>query len=400
MNFTFSTKLYKEGRVSFLAPVQSDSISPTRRLPVFYNPKMELNRDVAIVLIQTYQKTLGTPIDVCEPLAGCGVRGIRFALEVDKVRSVILNDISPKAYELAKKNAELNDLEEVVRVCNMDANSMLSEHSEPSRRFDVIDVDPFGTPTPYLESSIRALKRRSSLLALTATDMPPLCGIYPQVCLRKYGGYSLRTHYCHEIAVRLLIGCTARVAARHELGIKVYFVHSSDHYIRAYLRFSKGVNRANESMKNLGYIFHCFDCENRETINGLIPKIPEACPNCSSVKTGVAGPLWIGMLFDGYFCEKSLYTVEEKMLGTHNRVTRIIRLALNETNMPPTYFNLHVLCDRMNLEIPPFDKVMNRLKENGFEVSRTHFDPISIRTTAGVEEVKSVLRSISKRNKV
>ena len=299
---------------------------------------------------------------------------------------------------MAKKNIELNDLTEVVTVHNTEANSVLSEHSEPWKRFDVIDIDPFGTPTPFLESSIRALKRRSSLLALTATDMPPLCGIYPQVCLRKYGGYSLRTSYCHEIAVRLLIGCTARIAARHESGIKVYFVHSSDHYIRVYLQFSKGVSRANESMKNLGYIFHCFDCEYRKTIDDLIPKMPKVCPNCSSRKTGVAGPLWIGMLFDSSFCEKSLYTVEKKILGTHNRVTKIIRLALNEANMPPTYFNLHLLCDRMNLEVPPFEKVMNRLKENGFEVSRTHFDPVSIRTTAGVEEVKSVLRSISKRN--
>ena len=74
---------------------------------------MELNRDVAIVLVQTYQKIVGTPINLCEPLTGCGVRGIRFALEVDNVKGVVLNDISPKAYELAKKNIELSGLRTV-----------------------------------------------------------------------------------------------------------------------------------------------------------------------------------------------------------------------------------------------------------------------------------------------
>lgn len=398
MNFAFPTKLYKEGETSFLAPVQSDIADPTRRLPVFYNPKMELNRDIAIVLVQTYQKDLGMPIKVCEPLTGCGVRGIRFAVELKNLETVIINDINPKAYKLAMKNVKLNDLNDVVKAYNMDANSILSKYSEPRKRFDVVDVDPFGTPTLYLESSIRALNRKKSLLALTATDMPPLCGIYPQTCLRKYGGYSLKTHYCHETAIRLLIGCAVRVAARHELGAKVCFAHSSDHYIRAYLQLSKGASVANESMKNIGYIFHCFGCEYREVIDGLMPRIPKACPDCSSPQTGVAGPLWIGMLFDSSFCEKSLYTVEEKTLGTRNRLTRIIRLALDEANMPPTYYNLHMLCDRMNLKVPPLGEVMKMLKENGFKASRTHFSPISIRTTARAEEVKSILTSLSKEN--
>lgn len=381
-----------------MAPVQSDIAGPTRRLPVFYNPRMELNRDIAMVLVQTYQKGLGIPIEVCEPLTGCGVRGIRFAVELKNLKTVIINDINPRAYELAKKNVKLNDLNDVVKLYNMDANSLLSDYSTPRKRFDVVDVDPFGPPTPYLESSIRALKRKKSLLALTATDMPPLCGLYPQTCLRKYGGYSLRTSYCHETAVRLLVGSAARIAARHELGTKVCFVHSSDHYIRAYLQLSKGTSVANESMRNIGYIFHCFGCEYREVIDDLIPRIPKTCPDCSSLQTGVAGPLWIGTLFDSSFCEKSLYTVEEKMLGTHKRVTRIIRLALNEANMPPTYYNLHVLCDRMNVRVPPLEEVMKMLKENGFKVSRTHFSPVSIRTTARAEEVKSILGSLSKEN--
>ena len=101
----------------------------------------------------------------------------------------------------------------------------------PKKRFDIVDIDPFGTPAPFLDSAFRAI-RNNGLVASTATDLAPLCGVHAKACVRKYGGRPMRTEYCHELAVRLLAGCTATLAAKHDIGIRVLFSHSSEHYIR------------------------------------------------------------------------------------------------------------------------------------------------------------------------
>ncbi|RLI14071.1 hypothetical protein DRO41_06375, partial [Candidatus Bathyarchaeota archaeon] len=212
----FPTEIVEEGEVRVLVPklkafVKSPSEYAPSKAPVFYNPVMELNRDIAVLALQAYQRTVNREISVCEPLAGCGVRGTRFAVEVDGVKKVVMNDINEKAFKLASYNVEMNKLDKRVLVRNEDANFLLSSYGAPRKRFDAIDIDPFGSPTPYIDSAVRAL-RSGGLLALTATDMAPLCGVYPKACIRKYGGKPLRTEYCHEIAVRLLAGCLATTA--------------------------------------------------------------------------------------------------------------------------------------------------------------------------------------------
>ena len=186
----FPTEVVKEGEVRMLVPkleafVKSPSDYAPSKAPVLYNPVMELNRDVAVLALQAYQRMVDRELSVCEPLAGCGVRGIRFAKEVVGVEKVVVNDINGKAVQLAKHNVELNGLSEKVVVQNLDANFLLGGYAAPRKRFDAIDIDPFGPPVPYLDSAIRAL-RNGGLLALTATDLASLCGVYPKACIRKY----------------------------------------------------------------------------------------------------------------------------------------------------------------------------------------------------------------------
>src|SRR4030043_51497 len=177
----------------------------------------------------------------------------------------MISDISERAVKLAKRNVHLNGLNERVTVQHKDANCFLSCHGAPRKRFDIIDVDPFGSPVPYLDSAVRAL-RNKGVLAATATDLAPLCGVHAKACVRKYGGKPLRTEYCHELAVRLLAGCIATLAAKHDIGIRVVFSHSTDHYIRVYAEIAYGAKKADESIKNLGFILHCFNCFHREAM--------------------------------------------------------------------------------------------------------------------------------------
>ncbi|MGB9756563.1 MAG: tRNA (guanine(10)-N(2))-dimethyltransferase [Candidatus Bathyarchaeales archaeon] len=398
----FPTEIVHEGKVKILVPklsafVKKPSEYAPSKAPVFYNPIMELNRDLAVLALKTYQKTVNREISVCEPLAGCGVRGIRFAMEVEGVQKVLINDINEKAFQLAKHNVQINGLSERVTVKNEDANCLLSNYGAPRKRFDAIDIDPFGSPVPYLDSTIRAL-RDGGLLALTATDMAPLCGVYPKACVRKYGGKPLRTEYCHELAVRFLAGCLAITAAKYDIGINVIFSHSTNHYIRLYAKIAHGAKKADESIKNMGYILHCFNCFHRETIKApsLIGHSGK-CSQCNS-KLDYAGPLWLGKIFDKNFCENMEKEAQDMTLGCKAKVMKILALIKDEVDGPPTYYVINKLCDKLAIPVPSVRKVLNALRERGFQACPTHFNFNGVRTNASVMEIMNVLKVVLARN--
>ena len=62
---------------------------------------------------------------------------------------------------------------------------------------DVVDLDPYGTAIPFLESSISSLAN-NGLMCVTFTDMAVLCARKPHVCFYKYGSAPLGKAYCHE----------------------------------------------------------------------------------------------------------------------------------------------------------------------------------------------------------
>jgi len=397
LGFSFQTEVVKEGKVSF-AVSKLETYKKSQKeyapsgAPVFYNPIMELNRDIAVLALQAYQRSLKRGIRVCEPLTGCGVRGIRLAAEVDGVEKVVVNDISREATKLASFNVEQNNITKIISVMNEDANLLLNRYAAPRKRFDYIDVDPFGSPVLYIDSAVRAL-RDGGLLALTATDMAPLCGVYPKACVRKYGGKPLRTEYCHELAVRLLAGCLATIAARHEMGIKVLFSHSTNHYIRLYASVHYGAKQADISIGKMGHILHCFACFHRETAEGLFSYLRQECPECGSqLKT--AGPLWLGELFDEAYCSLIEKDVERRHLKQEKRIVKLLSLVKNETKAPVTYFVVDKFCDKLNLPAPPIIKVVEELRNGGFQAVLTHFNSKGVRTDASARIVKEVITRI------
>jgi tRNA (guanine26-N2/guanine27-N2)-dimethyltransferase len=397
LSFDFPTETIKEGRVKVVVPklaayVKKPSDYAPSKAPVFYNPTMELNRDLAVLALQAHQKFLGREVSVCEPLTGCGLRGVRFAAEVEGIRRVFLNDIKPKSARLAGFNAELNNVENRVEVSNEDANLFLSRNAAPRKRFDYVDVDPFGSPVLYLDSAIRAL-RNGGLLALTATDMAPLCGVHPRACLRKYGGQPLRTEYCHELAVRLLIGCLTMMTAKHAIGVEVLFSHSVDHYIRAYAVVHYGAKVAGESVRQMGYILHCFSCFHRETVSGITSPLKHACPSCGA-KLSAAGPLWLGKIADKNFCSLMEREVKKRSLRQEKRLLKLLSLVKNEAEAPLTYYAVDKICDKLNLPVPPQKKVLDKLREKGFQAVLTHFNSRGFRTDAPAKTVNEIVTDL------
>ncbi len=391
------TEVVEEGKVRILVPkLEAYSKKAWERAPskapVFYNPMMELNRDLAVLALQVRQKMLGRELHVCEPLTGCGIRGVRFAMEVDGVRKVFLNDINRKAIKLARFNVKNNGLTDCVSVGSEDANLFLSRYAAPRKRFDFIDVDPFGSPAPYLDAAIRAL-RDDGLLAITATDMAPLCGVYPEACLRKYGGKSLRTEYCHELAVRLLTGALAMVAAKHETGVEVLSSYSIDHYARVYAVASRGARLADDSIRKMGYILHCFSCFHRETSEGIVPPMKRECAECGS-KLNVSGPLWLGKIANGDFCSSMKGAVEGRRLGQEKRILRLLSLIRGEAEAPITYFVIDKICDKLNLPTPPLIEAAKELRMANFQAIPTHFSSNGIKSNAPANVMKEIIAKL------
>jgi tRNA (guanine26-N2/guanine27-N2)-dimethyltransferase len=361
------------------------------KAPVFYNPVMEFNRDLSVLAFKAYQHMVGHEISICEPLTSQGIRGIRYAAEIGGVNRVLLSDISTKAVELAQHNVELNNLQDKITLKHSDANRTLSNNASPKKRFDIIDIDPFGTPVPYLDSVFRALKNKG-LLAATATDLAPLCGVHAKACVRKYGGKPLRAEYCHELAVRLLAGCMAKVAAQHDIGIQILFSHSSDHYIRVYAQISYGAKKADENLKSTGYIQHCFSCMHREITHQ--PFSCSTCPECGA-KMDYAGPLWTGGINDQGFIEQILAESRSTVFKNSAKISKLLNQIKAEATAPATYYVIDKLSGKLNLPAPSNQAFMSTLLKAGYQAVTTHFNPRGIKTNAPALATHEVVRELT-----
>jgi tRNA (guanine26-N2/guanine27-N2)-dimethyltransferase len=389
----FPSEIIREGKVQILVPkLEAYGVVPSdyapSKAPVFYNPVMEFNRDLTVLALKAYQHIVNHEISICEPLTSQGIRGIRFAAEIEGVNKVLLSDINMHAYELANYNIKLNNLQDKVTLKHKDANCVLSCNASPKKRVDIIDIDPFGTPVPYLDSSFRALKNKG-LIAVTATDLAPLCGVHAKACVRKYGGKPLRTEYCHELAVRLLAGCMASLAAKHDIGIRILFSHSSDHYIRVYAQIVYGCKKADESLKNTGYILHCFSCLHRETTHQ-----PFGCPTCPEcgAKMEHTGPLWTGAIADPAFIEQIIKENQNTAFRNSAKITKLLTLAKTEASAPATYYVLDKLSGKLNLPAPSVQAFLSALKNSGFQAVPTHFNTRGIKTNAPALVMQKLLR--------
>lgn len=104
---------------------------------------------------------------------------------------------------------------------------LMYQHQRASERFDVIDLDPYGSPAPFLDAAVQAVSeggeatltwaqsrargfRRiltaqaflAGLLCVTCTDMAVLAGNSGETCYSKYGAMALKSRACHEMVSR------------------------------------------------------------------------------------------------------------------------------------------------------------------------------------------------------
>jgi len=177
--------IFKEGEVEFHA----SEGEATKKLPVFYNPAMAFDRELTSAISKNYSGKY------CDGLAGSGIRGM---IAAKNGFEVSLNDASESAIKILKKNLKANKIK--ANVSCEDVNLFLRQHR--CDKFDVIDIDPFGSFMSSLDSVFRAINRKGGLICLTATDTAPLCGVSINTCQRRYDARPIRVSYAKEVGFK------------------------------------------------------------------------------------------------------------------------------------------------------------------------------------------------------
>ena len=354
---------------------------------VFYNPKMSLNRDVAVLFVRSHFPPWRR-LRICDPMAASAVRAVRYVAEAPNVKGVTAADVDPISVEFAKQMTELNDVEEKVLVVQEEANVLLMRHMID--RFDLVDLDPYGSPAPFFENALRATVA-GGVIAATATDMAPLTGARSTACFRKYGLRPVRTEFAKEMAVRTLAGNLAITAAKLKLGITLAFSHASDHYVRIYVDVAKGKKAANESMRSLEFLKYCPVCLERSHHSSL-NEITPVC-NCGG-KVLVGGPFWFGLLWNGPTIDRmsaSCAMIESSRLSELQNLLDKIRC---EARAPALYYRVDSLSHVLSIRPPKVSEVLTNLREKKFSAVRTHFHPNGFRTDAPHQKVVSAVRDL------
>ena len=345
------------------------SKGPARRAAVFYNPATALDRDLNVALVRA---ALGGArasrgVELC---AATGVRGLRLLAETEAFRQFVLLERNPEAVRVLAENAAPWG-DRGARVLRTDA-------MRPGVRdgFDYVDVDPFGTPVPYLESALDLL-RPEGLLAVTATDLPVLCGVARGVAERRYGGRPIRGRLGPEGGLRLLLAELARRARRRGRAIAPIAAYVHDHHVRAFVR--AGAPRATEDP--VGTLAPA-------TFDG--PTLPAGGPY---------GPMWLGPLFDAEVISR--IEVPEGSARPREATRWIERFREEAPLIAPFYYEPNELARALHLSAPPPpDAIVLRLRRAGFPVGRTHVREAAIRTPAPRSAVEAATREAAEASRL
>uniref|UniRef100_V5F144 tRNA (guanine(26)-N(2))-dimethyltransferase n=1 Tax=Kalmanozyma brasiliensis (strain GHG001) TaxID=1365824 RepID=V5F144_KALBG len=382
-----------------------------------------------------------------EALSATGLRSIRYAKEIPLLRWVLANDLSPTAVEMMKRNVALNfppdrPIDEwivsepaatpaadaaasaaihpdcKVRLNAGDAITLMYTHRDPSQRFDVVDLDPYGSAAPFIDGGVQSVSD-GGLLCVTCTDLAVLAGHnYPEKCFSQYGGVSVKAEFSHEVALRLVLHTIATSAARYGRYIQPMLSLSIDFYLRTFVRVWTGPVEVKNVASTTGTVYVCTHCQDfhvqrfgrttearstgktgQENVNHRYhsaqgPPVGERCGECGN-RMHLGGPMWLGDLHDGEFCQSVLANLEENPGAFHTsaRIHGMVSLAAQELGSEGLfYFTPPKASGLFHCVSPPLDKMVSALLSAGHKVSRSHASAGSLKTTATRGQIFDILR--------
>ncbi|XP_006250055.1 TRMT1-like protein isoform X2 [Rattus norvegicus] len=419
----------------------------------YFNPKMKLNRQIIFCTLAALAEER-KPLECLDAFGATGIMGLQWAKHLGNAVKVTINDLNENSVTLIQKNCHLNKLKVVVdseekeegdgledcstagdiQVTRMDANVLMH-----LRSFDFIHLDPFGTSVNYLDSAFRNV-RNLGIVSVTSTDISSLYAKAQHVARRHYGCNIVRTEYYKELAARIVVAAVARAAARCNKGVEVLFAVALEHFVLVVVRVLRGPTSADETAKKIQYLIHCQWCEERifQKDGNMVEEnpykqLPCNCHGSMPGKTAIElGPLWSSSLFNTGFLKRMLFeSIHHGLDDIQPLIKTLIfesectpqsqcsvhapsntnkqgkrksnEMAINvakkqktdaSTAHPPFYYNIHRHSIK-GMNMPKLKKFLCCLSQAGFRVSRTHFDPMGIRTDASLTQFKSILLKYS-----
>ena len=272
--------------------------------PAFHNPAMADCRTRSVLLMDHMLDTewFNKPrIHTLDALCATGSRINRWLTELppEKAERLLLvgADLDEEALEYARQNCPN------VEFRNEDSRQVLL-----SSGWQWVDIDPFGSPVPFLDSAMQSSARRA-VMEITATDTAALTGSSASACLRRYGAKIRTDEMAHDSALRLLMATVARTAAQHDRCIMPLLSSWDSHHIRVSVKVHRSIQAANELEEQLGWRVASPTTEElvAATEAGIHPQggegeqpfclLPFSHPVRRDDKR-ISGPLWTGPLFD------------------------------------------------------------------------------------------------------
>ncbi|XP_037117139.1 tRNA (guanine(26)-N(2))-dimethyltransferase [Syngnathus acus] len=443
----------KEGKAAILFPSANE---------VFYNPVQEFNRDLTCAVLTEFSRevlaqrgvqiavpgekepAVASPPDepaeardgktdvegpavvtagqkcerglrVLEALAASGLRSVRFALEVPGLRSVTANDFSRKAAALVARNAEYNGVGQLVRASCKDASMLMYEMRGKNDRYDVIDLDPYGSPASFLDAAVQSVGD-GGLLCVTCTDMAVLAGNSNETCYSKYGSVSIKAKSCHELALRIILHSLDQRANVYQRYIRPLLSVSADFYIRVFVRVFTGQATVKNSASKQALIYNCVGCGSfhlqrmgRRTDNGKHtkysaatgPPVGPTCEHCGQ-RHQLGGPIWAEAIHDRAFVQKVLSAVSGNpaRFATSKRMEGMLSMVTEELEDTPLYYTVDGLSSTIHCNTPPLLQFRSALLHAGHRVSLSHACKNAIKTDAPPAVIWDVMRCWEKSNPV
>ncbi|KAM9688755.1 tRNA (guanine(26)-N(2))-dimethyltransferase isoform 1-T2 [Trichechus inunguis] len=345
---------------------------------------------------------------VLEGLAASGLRSIRFAQEVPGLRSVVANDASSQAVHLIRRNVLLNDVAHLVQPSQADARMLMYQHQSVSERFDVIDLDPYGSPAPFLDAAVQAVSE-GGLLCVTCTDMAVLAGNSGETCYSKYGSMALKSRACHEMALRIILHSLDLRANCYQRFIVPLLSISADFYIRVFVRVFTGQAKVKASASKQALVFQCVGCGSFHlqrlgrvsAASGKQVKFSTACgppvaPDCEHCgqRHQLGGPMWAEPIHDLDFVGRVLEAVNANpsRFHTSERIRGVLSVVTEELPDVPLYYTLDQLSSTIHCSTPSLLQLRSALLHAGFRVSLSHACKNAVKTDAPSSVLWDIMR--------
>ena len=442
---------------------------------VFYNKVQVLNRDISIQIIKLFaekreeehrrrfeakkarnssvQYTDFRGIHILDALAATGLRSVRYLKEIPNVRHVTINDLVPAATQTALENVIRNGVDESrVTINNGDACLLMYQHRDAMLQYDVIDLDPYGTAAPFLDSAVQAVAD-GGLLCVTCTDAAVLCGTYPEKCAALYGSVPLKARYLHEMALRILLHSIDSTANKYKRYIVPWMSVSVDFYVRVFVRVYVSAAEVKNSCLKRAYVYQSTRCPSfylqplaskspKNTYSSSIIAAPSTCPETGG-NMRIGGPIWSDpihspevvnellqrMLFlnettdnetagdatatevsekdsnlgsrkvettkldDGKVAINNKATIQNVVVPTLRRLIGLLATISEELVDVPLYYTLPELGSTVHMPTPNMLDFMSALMNAGYRVSQAHHEPNAIKTDAPPQVVWDIIRS-------